>query len=564
MFGLNFGAQGADKADILAIGRSLAMIAFDPKGNVLSANENFCKTLGYRQDEIVGRHHSLFCDEAYAKSPEYRAFWERLGRGEFDAGEYRRRAKSGSHVYIRASYNPVLDAKGRVLRVVKVAADVTLEKLQAAEFKAKMDAVSSVQAVIEFTPAGEILTANPNFFAAMGYTIDEIRGRHHRMFVDPIDATSAEYEAFWRRLNAGESVVNSFRRIAKGGREVWLQASYNPVFNLEGKVMKVIKFANDITDLTRLAEGLARVAGNDVERGIETPFSPTFEKLRLDFNKTADNLRGALGRIAESASIVKTGAAEIESASLDLSRRAEQQAASLEEAAAALEEVTGTVRSTAAGVQEARTVVSEARGDAETSGEIVHKAVEAMGRIEKSSSEIAKIIGLIDEIAFQTNLLALNAGVEAARAGDAGRGFAVVASEVRALAQRTVDAAKQIKTLISASSGEVGTGVRLVSDAGGALKRIAKRVDKLNEVVQRIAAGAQEQATALEEVSTAVNEMDQVTQHNAATAEETNAACSALFKEIDRLNEEVFKFKLGGRAASAEAGRGPAVRSRAA
>jgi methyl-accepting chemotaxis protein len=544
---LKFGTASRDeaRASLAAIHRSTAVIEFDLSGKVLRANRKFCETMGYREEDLVGRHHSLFCDEDYARTPEYRVFWERLGRGEYNEGECKRRTKSGGHVYLRASYNPVLDGRGKVVCILKIASDVTREKLEAAEAAAKLAALSQVQAVIEFTPSGEVIVANDTFLNLLGYQLDEIKGRHHRMFVDPAFAASPDYEEFWRKLRAGEFVSRSFCRVAKGGRKVWIQASYNPIFDLEGKVSKIVKFATDITDLTHLAAGLSRVAANDIGGQIDTPFVPAFEGLREDFNRTTGNLRGALLTVTESAEAVRSGASEIAAASQDLSARVERQAASLEEAAAALEQVTGTVRSTAEGAKEARDVVGEAQTDAQSSEVIVRDAVSAMERIEKSASEIGQIIGVIDEIAFQTNLLALNAGVEAARAGDAGRGFAVVASEVRALAQRSAEAAKQIKGLIHASSGEVAAGVKLVADAGGALRRIAQRVSRLNEVVQRIAAGAVEQAGALQEVSVAVNEMDQTTQQNAAAAEEMTAACKSLFQEVESLGAEIGKFKLG-------------------
>ena len=242
---------------------------------------------------------------------------------------------------------------------------------------------------------------------------------------------------------------------------------------------------------------------------------------------------------------VRSGAEEITQASDDLSRRTEQQAASLEETAAALDQITATVRHTAEGASEARNTVSAAKADAERSGAVVREAVQAMGGIETSSKQIGHIIGVIDEIAFQTNLLALNAGVEAARAGDAGRGFAVVATEVRALAQRSAEAAKEIKALISASGQQVEAGVKLVGETGKALERIVAQVAQLNRLVADIAASAQEQATGLHEVNTAVNQMDQVTQQNAAMVEESTAASHGLSGEAKELARLVGQFNLG-------------------
>jgi methyl-accepting chemotaxis protein len=324
-----------------------------------------------------------------------------------------------------------------------------------------------------------------------------------------------------------------------------------PVYDVDGRIAKIIKFASDISDLMHLGAGLARLAGNDVSRGIETPFSPTFERLRLDFNTAMANLGSTLGEVVGSAAAVDSGASEIAVASGDLSRRTEQQAASLEETAAALEQVTKTVKQTSQSAKRAHHVVSEARGDAQTSGQIVGRTVEAMGRIETSSGQINQIISVIDEIAFQTNLLALNAGVEAARAGEAGRGFAVVASEVRALAQRSADAAKQIKGLISSSAGEVEAGVKLVRDAGDSLARIVAKVMEINEEVAGIAAGAEEQARALDSVNMAVAEMDQATQQNAAMAEQANAATTAMLNECRKLSQSADRFTLSGEPAKA-------------
>ena len=549
MFGFD-GAAKTNKATLDAIGRSLAIIEFDPTGRILSANENFCKTLGYQASEILGQHHSLFVEPEYVRSPEYREFWAKLGRGEFDAREYRRIGKGGRNVWIQASYSPVIDSRGKVLKVVKVASDITQTKLRNAEFESRLNAISLVQAVIEFTPAGEVITANELFLSVLGYRLEEVKGQHHRMFVGPAYLQSRDYQAFWEKLNRGEYIANSFKRLGKNGKEVWLQASYNPIFDLNGKVLKVIEFATDISDLNELAGGLSCLAANNLEHSIEKEFLPAYEKLRVDFNVAHKNLRSAMTGIAASIDKVDSGGQEIVTASDDLSRRTKQQAASLEETAAALDQVTSTVKKTTDGARQARTVVSEARGDAEKSGDIVRRAVEAMGRIEKSSAEIGQIIGVIDEIAFQTNLLALNAGVEAARAGGAGRSVAVVASEVRALAQRSAGAAKQIKGLISASKTEVDTSVRLVAETGESLSRIVGKVSQINSVLADIATGAEEQSRALQEVNTTVNQMDQATQQNAAMAEEATAAARSMLQETQQLSEMVGQFRLGRTAST--------------
>ena len=292
-----------------------------------------------------------------------------------------------------------------------------------------------------------------------------------------------------------------------------------------------------------LADGLGQLAEGELTHRLDRVFASEYEQLRVDFNTAMSGLQETMRTIVATTQGIHAGTGEITSAADDLSRRTEQQAASLEETAAALDEITATVKKTAQGALHAREVVTAAKGDAEASGIVVRRAVEAMSGIQTSSRQIGQIIGVIDEIAFQTNLLALNAGVEAARAGDAGRGFAVVASEVRALAQRSAEAAKEIKGLISASAVHVGQGVDLVGETGRSLERIVSQVTEINGIVADIAASAQEQATALGEVNTAVNQMDQVTQQNAAMVEESTAASHVLTEEAEKLTAMVGRFR---------------------
>ena len=305
-----------------------------------------------------------------------------------------------------------------------------------------------------------------------------------------------------------------------------------------------------------LADSLGRLSAGDLTAQVDG-VAPEYRQLKDDFNSAVAALREAMSAIAANTDGIRNGADEIAQSSDDLSRRTEHQAASLEETAAALDQLTANVKKSAAGARQASEVVDGAKREAQHSGEVVRQAVEAMGEIEKSSHQISQIIGVIDEIAFQTNLLALNAGVEAARAGEAGRGFAVVAQEVRALAQRSAEAAKQIKGLISASSAQVGAGVDLVGQTGDALDRIVAKVAEVDGLVADIAASAQEQATGLAQVNTAVNEMDQVTQQNAAMVEEATAATHTLRGEAAELIRLVSGFRLGAAVRAAA----PAARS---
>ncbi|WP_323784058.1 methyl-accepting chemotaxis protein [Leisingera sp.] len=310
-----------------------------------------------------------------------------------------------------------------------------------------------------------------------------------------------------------------------------------------------------------LSSKLSALSQGDLTAQITGSFPEDYEQLRQDFNTTAQNLSATVEQVIAAASSIRSGAAEISQASDDLSHRTESQAATLEETAAALDELTASVKSAAEGARSVEATMEDAKGEARTSGEVVQSAVAAMTEIEESSAQISQIISVIDDIAFQTNLLALNAGVEAARAGEAGRGFAVVASEVRALAQRSSDAAMEIKTLIGNSSGQVARGVDLVGKAGEALQSIVSQVSHISQLVSGIAEGAAEQSTGLHEINTGVTQLDQVTQQNAAMVEQATAAGHLLKTDATKLSDLVAHFKIPGggiAAAPAQAARAPA------
>jgi methyl-accepting chemotaxis protein len=385
------------RGQVKAIGRSLATIEFGLDGTIENANENFLKTTGYTLQEVKGQHHRMFVDAVERESPAYERFWKQLSQGEFQSGQFRRLAKGGREIWLQACYNPIFDAAGKPFKVVKYCTDITEQKERAADFEGQVKAIDKSQAIIEFELDGVIRNANENFLRTVGYSIDELRGRHHRMFVDPTYAQSAEYRAFWEKLGRGIYDAGEYKRVAKGGREIWLQASYNPIFDANGRLSKVVKYASEITEAKQASQSLARIMSDIRSAGVE----------------------------------IQLSAEEISQGNASLSERVEAQAASLEETNSSMMRMTETVRENAENARQANDLARIACDHAERGGKIMHDAVAAMQVINESSRKIADIIGVIDGIAFQTNILALNAAVEAARAGEQGRGFAVVASEVR-------------------------------------------------------------------------------------------------------------------------------------
>ncbi len=420
------------------------------------------------------------------------------------------------------------------------------EVMELAEKRSFMDVIDRTQAVIEFKTDGTILKANDNFLSALGYDLDEIVGHHHSMFVDPEYVKTESYSAFWKDLAAGEFFTDQFPRVTKSGDEIWIQATYAPVLAADGTVDYVIKLATDVTqrrkDTEDIANGLAAMASGDLAHHVQVSSMEDLSVLGSSLNQAMKQLSQAMDTVKSVSVAVSSTAHEINGSTSDLSNRTETQAATLEQTAAALEELTATVRSAAEGAKQVEDIVANATAAAKGSNLVVQDAIVAMDQIQGSSDKISRIISVIDDISFQTNLLALNAGVEAARAGDAGRGFAVVASEVRALAQRSTEAAGEIKQLISESSNHVSQGVKLVGKAGVELNAIIENVGNISGHVSNIARGAQEQSITLEEINTGVSQLDAVTQQNAAMVEETTAASQILANDAANLAQQVDKF----------------------
>jgi methyl-accepting chemotaxis protein len=464
--------------------------------------------------------------------------------------------------------NVVCDPDGSRIGYVVEWQDVTVERMQ----KAVIAAIHRHQCTAEFSTSGVLEACNACLSDCVGAGA-LITGRStFETLVVGCDDTDRSGAEIWDMLVGGTQTYGRFRCMGADGTERWLEGSISPVMDRQNTALKYLLMAADVTAshkslaaadeqrktleteqaqvVTELSVGLKYLSEGNLAARLEAPFAPRYDQLRCDFNGAVSRLNETLCAVIENATAIRSEAREISNAADDLSHRTEKQAGTLEETAAALDELTASVRSAADGASRANMVVVDARENAVSSGAVVKEAVSAMELIETSSGKISKIINVIDDIAFQTNLLALNAGVEAARAGDAGRGFAVVASEVRALAQRSSEAAKEIGALILTSSNHVSRGVDLVAQAGHALEEIVEAVGGIADHVAEISGSAQQQSAGLAEINASVNQLDQVTQQNAAMFEETTAASHSLTREAQNLTDMIAKFKTERRQTS--------------
>lgn len=436
------------------------------------------------------------------------------------------------------------------------ATDITAPTAAASLARRKFDALGRSQAVIEFKPTGEIVTANDNFLDALGYRLDDIVGKHHSMFMHPQDASSPQYQQFWQSLNAGAGQTGEFCRKRRDGSSIWIVGSYVPVLDEAGRVASVVKMVTDVTDQKQLMQGLVAglnsMRGGDLTYRVTAAEKPEFAAVAATFNETNDDLEAMISEIRGRAGQMNDEAVQIARGAGDLARRGESQAASLEETAAAVEEISGNITMTSQSAQSADAAARDALNVVLKGAQVVSEAIAAIERIDEHTKQMGEFTRVIEGFAFQTNLLSINAAVEAARAGEVGRGFAVVANEVRNLAQQSAKASQSIADLIGKSETEVKAGVRLARDAGVSLDQIQTAVSGVVENITGIAHATSEQSTGVREVSTALAQLDGVNQANLSMSEQYAAAAAALSTQVEELGRMMDRFRTQGDVPQAE------------
>ncbi len=561
----NADAQAAEFNSLWsAIDRSQAVIEFNLDGTILRANQNFLDALGYRLEEIAGQHHRIFCDAEYASSMSYRQFWEKLGRGEFDAGQYKRLGKGGREVWIQATYNPIFNAEGKPYKVVKFASDVTEAVLRSTDHQGKVNAIERAQAVIEFDLTGHVLRANDNFLSVLGYSLEEIKGKHHRMFCDEEHANSTVYHLLWEKLGRGKFDTGVYKRISKEGREIWIQATYNPILDAEGKPYKIVKFATDITALQiKSAEYEGKIAAIDRSQAViefdllgnilhaNQNFLSTLgyrlEEIvgkhhrmfceehyvtsaayrdfwqRLGQGQFFSDRYMRLGKFGQKIWIQATynpifnadgQPYKVIKFATDITQQVEMEQlvkAKTQAMSSSVQNLTQSINHIAQSTGEANGLARMTQEEAAQGAETLKRSVEAMAVIAKSAEDIQDIIQVISDIASQTNMLAFNAAIEAARAGEHGLGFSVVADEVRKLAEKSSQATKEINKLIQESSKRITVGNEISRSVGEAFERIAKGVVRTTRSIDAINASTGDQLTTAGEVNELIRDLNNVT-----------------------------------------------------
>lgn len=555
-----------DYLDIHAFDQDNAVVKMSPDGSILDCNDAFSLALGYSHPDLKGMNHSMLMSSKSGEGGGSDALWDAVQRGGVYIGKLCFRTADGREIWVEATYHPVFDTKGDIYAITGYMSEITDVELKKDDEASQLRAIDTAICMISCDVKGNITEINGNAADVLDVDLTQIHGKHHRTTIDPDFRSTDGYERLWKNLAAGMRDEQVYTHAKPDGTRVFLQGTYIPVKDQNGTIDHFVGCLLDVSAahiavengaaktnetlhergqvIDALSVAVGKLADGDLTVTLPDTLNSDYATLCDNFNRAMKRIEETISAVVENASSIRGDAGKMSSSAEDLARRTEAQAATLEETSAALEQLTASVKSAAEGAEQANGNVHSARDNAQASGVVVDQAIEAMGAIETSSRQISQIIGVIDDIAFQTNLLALNAGVEAARAGEAGRGFAVVASEVRALAQRSSEAAKEIKSLISKSSEQVGEGVDLVGKTGDALKEIVSSVSSISVLVNDIANTAKEQSAGIAEINTAVNEIDQVTQQNTTMVQETTSSSRSLHAKAEDLAQTVTRFRV--------------------
>ncbi|SKC53865.1 methyl-accepting chemotaxis protein [Ohtaekwangia koreensis] len=571
------------EGQINAINKSQAVISFNLDGTILDANDNFLKSLGYTIEEVRGKHHSIFVDSAYGQSQAYKEFWQKLNRGEFIADEFKRIGKDGKEIWIQASYNPILDLDGKLFKVVKFATDITDQKLKNADYQGQIDAVAKSNAVIEFNMDGTIIHANDNFLKTVGYTLNEIKGKHHQMFVSADYARTTEYRAFWDTLNRGEFFVGTYTRLNKRGNEIYLQASYNPILDLNGKPFKVVKYALDMTEIIRVIKGMAN---GDLSQRCD--ISIDNGGLTSEINRALDNLNSVMGNISQGSEVVakssdllqkkvedmRRNTTEVAAAIAQMAKGAQDQAQRTDESSKLVNHVLASAnemekkanvinKAAESGLESSKQGVQTVKVLVENMTEIKDSAGQTSQSITvltKRTEEIGRTLNVITDIASQTNLLALNAAIEAARAGDAGRGFAVVAEEIRKLAEDSRKSAVEIEKIISDVQKDTAAAGKAIDTMEASVRQGNKSSNEAEKIFLEIARSTEETFGSSKEIQTAtVTQKDFITsvvkniEQIVVVSEETAAGTQQVASSSQQMSNGMMEIAKAGDELSAVA-----------
>ena len=532
---------------LAAIDASQCVMIYSPDGRIVAANSRALALCGFAREDLIGRPHSILVDPNDRDEAAAAEFWARLRAGETTVGEYRRMAQNGAPFWISAMHAPVRGSDGSVAQVVMCGIDITASRSDEQVARSKLNALDRAQALIEFSPRGEILHANDNFLALLGYRLEECVGRHHRMFIPPAETNLEQSVEFWAQLAQGQNRTGEFKRVRQDGTPVWINGSYAPVRDDKGRIVSVIKLALDVSArrmaLDELVEGLAALAGADLTFRMAKGTDDEFTQVRAKFNTMLAAMRELVGEVRSRTNAMNTEAEAIALAAGELARRGEGQAASMEQTAAAVDQISGNISMTSQSAREADAAARNALQVVLKGADVVAQAIAAIERIDEHTKRMGEFTRVIEGFAFQTNLLSINAAVEAARAGEVGRGFAVVANEVRNLAQQSAKASQNIADLIGKSETDVRAGVKLVRDAGTSLDQIQSAVGGVVQNITGIAHATTEQSHGVREVSEALSQLDRVNQANLSMSEQYAAAAGALSTQVEELGQMMDMFR---------------------